>query len=538
MTYTAGIRDTVPQMLERAVAKAGDQVFVDVGGETSTFRDVDTRSTRFAHELARLGVAKGDRVVSILETSTEVFTIWFGIQKLGGIWVPINLAYRHEFLRHQISDTGAKLVICDAAFLERIVELDDKLPAVEKCLVRGWEGDLPECRIAIERFEDYRGTDETPIPLCVEPHDLAALLYTSGTTGPSKGCMISHNYMAMQGRQQIRALAPVPGDVVFCPLPLFHSAALNGALGALADCHRFAAWPRFSVSSFWEDIEKTGATYGMLMASIFALVANAPETEAEKRCKGQLKMVFGVPISPEIRKVWMERFGVKIASSWAYGQTENSRLTMALPDENPPEMSAGRAAEEFEVMILDDLDMPVPPMTVGQICLRPKYPNVMFEGYWNRPDATAAAWRNMWMHTGDLGRMDEDGWMYFADRAKDYLRSRGENISSFEVEATFISHPEVSEVAVHALGAQTGEDEIKATIVLAEGSTLTHRELCLWSIDCLPYFAVPRFLEFRSELPKNPTGRVLKYRLRDEGMTPDTWDRESEGIKVRRPERK
>jgi crotonobetaine/carnitine-CoA ligase len=536
--YSAGTRDTVLHMLERAVATAGDRVFFDVAGDTCTFAELDRRATRFAHELARLGVEKGDRVVSILETSADVFTIWFGIHKLGGIWVPINLAYRHEFLRHQIADTGAKLVICDAEFLERITELADRLPEVKQVLVREHEGDLPVSSITIRRFEDYRGTDETPIPIPVEPQDLAALLYTSGTTGPSKGCMISHNYMAMQGRQQIRALAPEPGDVVFCPLPLFHSAAINGVLGALADRHRFAAWPRFSVKTFWEDIERSGATYGMLMASIFALVANAPESEAEKRCKGQLKMVFGVPITPEIRKVWQDRFGVKIVSSWAYGQTENSRLTMALPTDNPPEMSAGRAADEFEVMILDDLDCPVPPGTVGQICLRPRFPNVMFEGYWNRPDSTNAVWKNMWMHTGDLGKMDEDGWMYFADRAKDYLRSRGENISSFEVEATLIGHHDVAEAAVHAIGAQTGEDEIKATLVLREGAAVTHRELCLWAIGQLPYFAVPRFFEFRVELPKNPTGRVLKYRLRDEGLTPDTWDRESEGIQVKRPPRK
>lgn len=537
-SYSAGTRDTVLHMLQRAVKEAGDRLFVNVGGEKSTFADVDQRSTRFAHELARLGVKQGDRVVSICDTHSDVFTIWFGIQKLGAIWVPINLAYRHEFLRHQISDTGAQLVICDAGYLERVTELDDRLPEVNRVLVRGHEGDLPSSAIAIARFEDHLGSDDTPLPITVKPQDLACLLYTSGTTGPSKGCMISHNYMAMQGRQQIRAMDIGRGDVVFCPLPLFHSAAINGVLGALQSWEPIAIWPRFSLSSFWDDIEQSKATHGMLMASIFALVANAPDTPAMERCKGQLKMVVGVPITSEVRKIWQERFGVKLVSSWAYGQTENSRLTMALPTDNPPELSAGRAADEFEVIILDDDDCPVPPGTIGQICLRPKFPNVMFEGYWNRPDATAEVWKNMWMHTGDLGKMDEDGWLYFCDRAKDYLRSRGENISSFEVEATFISHHDVAEVAVHAIGEQTGEDEIKATLVLREGSSLTHRELCMWSIDHLPYFAVPRFLEFRKELPKNPTGRALKYKLRDEGLTPDTWDRESEGIQVRRPPRK
>jgi crotonobetaine/carnitine-CoA ligase len=202
--------------------------------------------------------------------------------------------------------------------------------------------------------------------------------------------------------------------------------------------------------------------------------------------------------------------------------------------ETSPDHSVGRVAEEFEIAILDDEDRPVGANRVGQICCRPKYPNVIFEGYWNRPEETAKAWRNLWMHTGDLGKIDEDGFVYFVDRAKDYLRCRGENISSFEVESTFLTHPAILEAALHAAGATISEDEIKITMVLKEGATITEHELCLWAIDNLPHFAVPRFYEFRSELIKNPTGRVLKYKLRDEGVTPATWDREAAGIQVRR----
>lgn len=534
VSFSAGQRDTVLHMFERAVARAGDDVFFDVGGETCSYGELDRRSNCLAHELAKLGVGKGDAVVTIADTSPDVFTLWFGIQKLGGIWAPVNLAYRGEFLRHQMNDTQARLVICDADMLERVVEIAADCPSLERVLCRDLPAEVPACAVPIEAFDAYRGTDESALPIPVEPHDLAMLIYTSGTTGPSKGCMISHNYMCMQARQQHRAVAPVPGDITFTPLPMFHSSAINAVLGAIYNASRVAVWPRFSVTRFWDDIEQAGATHALLMATIFALVANAPDTPAMERCKGQLKMIFGVPITPAIRKIWMERFGVGIASSWAYGQTEVSRLTMALPTENPPEASAGRAADEFEVMIFDENDCPVPPGTVGQIVCRPRFPNVMFEGYWNRPEATAAAWRNFWMHTGDLGMLDEDGWMYFVDRAKDYLRCRGENVSSFEVERTFQMHPEVAEVAVHAVGQQTGEDEIKATIVLHAEATVDAETLCRWSIGKLPYFAVPRFIEFRAELIKNPTGRVLKYKLREQGVTSDTWDREEAGIIVRK----
>jgi crotonobetaine/carnitine-CoA ligase len=185
-------------------------------------------------------------------------------------------------------------------------------------------------------------------------------------------------------------------------------------------------------------------------------------------------------------------------------------------------------------MIFDDNDCPVEPGVVGQIVCRPKFPNVMFEGYWNRPEATALAWRNLWMHTGDLGRLDEQGWLYFVDRSKDYLRSKGENVSSFEVESVFMAHGEIVEAAVHAVSGRNAEDEIKLTAVLKVGSAILHRELCLWAIGKLPYFAVPRYFEFRHELPRNPTGKVLKYKLRDEGVTAATWDREEGGVTVHR----
>lgn len=530
--FRAGQMDTVLHALERAVASAGDELFLDIAGDQVTYREVDRRATRLAHAFSKLGVGKGDTVVSILDTSVDVIAIWFAINKLGAIWVPINTAYRHEFLRHQVSDANAAIVICDLVYLDRIVEIADKLPAVKMILCRD-NGPFPDCAAPIERFDDHRGSDETPIPIAVSPSDLACLIYTSGTTGPSKGCMISHNYMCMQGRQQRRAVPEANDEWTWTCLPLFHSTAINVTLGALVAGHRVAIWPRFSVTSFWSDIEMSGATNAVLMASIFSLVANAPDNDAMKRCYGQLKMISGQPITPPIRKIWQERFGVQIVSSWAYGQTEGARLTMTAPDEVPPETCAGRAADEFEMLIFDKDDQPLPDGEVGEIVFRPRFPHVMFEGYWRRPEDTAKVWRNLWMHTGDLGKI-ENGYLFFTDRQKDYLRCRGENVSSFELEKTFSAHPAIVEVAIHAVAAQDAEDEIKATVVLKEGVKLAEEELCHWAIDALPHFAVPRYYEFRAELWKNPTGRVLKYKLREEGVTETTWDREAAGIIVRR----
>lgn len=530
--YSKARRDTMVELLERGASAYADRPFLIVDGTPFTYAEISRRSNAMARELAAMGVQKGQCVVTLLDTSVDVFTCWFAINKLGAIWVPINTAYRGEFLRHQVADTEARVVICDDHYLQRFVHIADQLTEVQLILTRGGAADAG-CSITIKPLDDFRGSDSSPLPLAVEPTDLAALIYTSGTTGPSKGCMISHNYFTAVGRINRRHTLLEEGRTLWTCLPVFHAAALTAVISVMDDGHCIALASQFSVARFWEDVEAANAVSAMLMASIFQFVADAPECEAEKRYRGKLKMVFGVPITPPVRKIWHERFGAQIVASWSYGQTEAIRMTAVPLDETPPELCAGRAVDEYELKIFNEFDEPVPEGTVGQIVLRPRHPGIMFDGYWKRPDATAAAWKNLWMHTGDLGKI-VDGYLYFTDRAKDYLRSRGENISSFEVERSFLSHHAIAEVAVHAVGTQAGEDDLKVTAVLRQGALLTEHELCLWTLDNLPYFAVPRYIEFRSELPKNPTGRVLKYQLRDEGCTPGTWDREVAGIVVRR----
>jgi crotonobetaine/carnitine-CoA ligase len=531
--YRPGPRDTIMHALARAVEHNGADEFANVGGVRITYGEIDRQANAMARALGDLGIGKGHTVVTLFDTSMDVFICWFAINKLGAIWVPINTAYRGEYLRHQVTDSGARLIICDAQYLERFIEIQSQLPEVRKILCRGkFEAGLSD--VPPESLDAHRGSDGSPLPIVVEPPDLACLLYTSGTTGASKGCMISHNYLCMQGRQQLRAVVPLTrDDVSWTCLPVFHAAALTIVLGALVGTLRIAIWPRFSVTTFWDDIEQSGATTAMLMASIFSLIANAPDSEAMRRCHGRLKMIYGQPITPAVRRIWQERFGVPLVSSWSYGQTEGVRLTMVEPGESPPETCAGRVTDEFELMIVDAEDRPLADGETGEIVYRPREANVMFEGYWRRPEETAKAWRNLWMHSGDLGRT-ENGYLHFSDRAKDYMRTRGENVSSFELERVFMNHPAIQECAAHATGPQSGEDDIKLTAVLRPGATLSELELCLWSIEKLPHFAVPRFYEFRSELIKNPTGRVLKYRLREQGVTATTWDRESADVNVRR----
>jgi crotonobetaine/carnitine-CoA ligase len=529
---------TVPALLSRAVAADPDEPFLDFEGQTFSFRDVDDKSSCFAQGLVDLGVAPGSTVASMLETSIESIVTWLGVNKAGAIWVPLNTAYRGEFLRHQMADSDAELIVCDAIYLDQILLVAPQLPKLRVVLCHGdVPPDLPGVSVAVLPLSEHLGRH--PLPgWDVRPSDLSLLIFTSGTTGPSKGCMVSQNYMCSQGLQCNEAVPPAPGEVMYTCLPLFHVSALSQIIAALAVKTRIAISPRFSVSRFWAEIERSGARNALVMGSIFPLLAHAEETPEMLRCRGQLRAVTGVPVTADVRQIWGTRFGVEHINSFGYGLTEGARLALHRyrgPKHLPPMDSCGEvASDRFDVVVLDDGDRVLPDGEVGEIAFRPKQPHVMFEGYWKRPEETTQVWRNLWMHSGDLGRI-EDGVLFFVDRKKDYLRNRGENISSFEIERAFLQNPELVEVAVHEVGDGVAEDRMKVTAVLVEGSAMTEEQLCLWALDHVPYFAVPRYIEFRRDLPRTATSKVQKFQLRQEGCTVATWDREMAGIMVRRP---
>jgi crotonobetaine/carnitine-CoA ligase len=188
----------------------------------------------------------------------------------------------------------------------------------------------------------------------------------------------------------------------------------------------------------------------------------------------------------------------------------------------------------LEVKLLDDGDREVPPGEVGEFCVRPTEPHVIFNGYFNAPEATLRAFRNLWYHTGDLGRRDEDGDWFFVDRKADFIRYKGRNVSSFEIEAAVAAHPAVAECAAHGVRSAEleHEAEIKVCVVRRPGAAVSPEELARFVNENAPYFFVPRYIEFLDELPHTPTGRVQKFRLRERGVTPATWDREQAGFRV------
>jgi len=348
--------------------------------------------------------------------------------------------------------------------------------------------------------------------------------------------MLSHNYHEALAHQIGLCWQRTADDVVWTPLPLFHFNAITTAvLGPLVFGGRAAIYRRFSVSNFWPEMNRVGATITSTLGTMAYLLAHDVDRPEMPRSGSDvanttLRLIGAAPMPVEVDDVIRSRFGVETFSG-AYGVTEASLISWQPPGVRNRPNAAGVVNDEyFDVRIFDDDDNELPAETQGEIVIRPKRPQVMFEGYWGRPDATVETSRNWWYHTGDIGRIDADRYLYFVDRKADYLRRRGENISSFEVERVLMGHGALADVAVHAVPSELTEDDLKITATLEAGATLTAEDLFRWCIDQLPYFALPRYIEFRDELPRSPVGRVLKRELRIEGVTAGTWDADRSGI--------
>ncbi|MDE1145144.1 MAG: AMP-binding protein [Azospirillaceae bacterium] len=531
--WSSGKQTTVTEVFEAALAMRGPSFdYIDYNGRKYTLGELQERSIRLAHGLLAAGARAGECVTSVLDNSVEQLLLLLACSRIGAVHVPLNTAYKGDFLRHQVADSAAPVLVAEREYVERLLEIEDGLPDARTLLVKGEIGARPAKRLDLRSLDEAFTANPSEPLIPAKPSDLAMLIYTAGTTGPSKGCMVSQNYVCHMAWQIAENMLYNKDDVIWTPLPGFHANQYTATiLSSLMVGARAAVYTRFSVSNFWPEVERTGATVTQILSTMVALIADAPDNDAAKRYYGKLRVAGGTPFPKVLQDKWRERFGAHTFGQIGFGLTECAIVTSCRVDEPRPANASGRVDPDFDVRIVDDHDNEVAPGTPGEIIVRPKMPHVMFEGYWRRPAETMKVLRNFWFHTGDIGRFDDDGWFYFLDRKKDYLRRRGENISSMELEAVFRSHGAIREVAVHAVLADM-EDDVKVTCTLVEGAEVTEEELCRWSIEKLPYFAVPRFIEFRPELPKNPVGRVLKYALRDDGITAATWDRDKSAVQL------
>jgi carnitine-CoA ligase len=508
-----------------------------------SYGEVNARANRIANALLERGVARGESVSVMLPNCAEFLPVWYGILKAGAVMSSINTAYKGDFLSWTINLVEAKTLIIADAYLERLAFIKDELPLLESVIVLATANrEGPDPHLPWEPLEALLGASDAEPDLEYAWTDDARIMFTSGTTGRSKGVIKQNaaDYFSARGLLEVvsatagKSVESLAEDTFFSCLPLFHSnAQVLSGYPALVAGGRVAYVERFSSSQFWQQVIDAEATIFNSIGAVSYFIWNIPASDRDRA--HTVHTCFAAPAPRDIYNEFQERFGVKFIEG--YGLTETGMATYMDPTRDPVPGSMGKANPGYEVTIVEPgTDRPLPPDTPGEIVVDMKIPNIVMRAYYGMPEKTAEDFRNLKLHTGDLGRMDAEGYFYFMDRVKDYIRRRGENVSSMEVEKIAAEHPGVKEAA--AIGVKAGEgasseDEIMI-VCIASGEAPDPAEYTHWLAERMPYFMVPRYIRFVPSLPKTPTERVQKVKLREEGITGDTFDREAAGIKVKR----
>ncbi|MEW5420747.1 ATP-dependent acyl-CoA ligase [Amorphus sp. 3PC139-8] len=518
---------TVPQMLARQAETYGDQALFRCGDVAISFADALVDAKRYAALFAETGVERGDRVALISGNAPEFVRLFLGLAWLGAVSVPINTASRGFQLHHMLANSGAKILVVQDAFLSALETVDFSDLAVERIWTFG-EPDLPEAPAGLT-LEPLPEPDSAIAAAPCQPGDLLTILYTSGTTGPSKGVCCPHAQFFWWAVYTGRQLGVVEGDVLHTPLPLFHTNALNCFFQAMVYGATQVVERRFSVTDFWPALVRSGATVTYLLGAMVPMLLSRDPTPAEKGHKVRVALSPGVP--ENYHAPFTERTGVILLDG--FGTTETNAVIASVPEARKPGWM-GRVIDGVQARVVDEHDNEVPDGVAGELILRADEPFAFSNGYFAMPEKTVETWRNLWLHTGDRVVRDADGYYRFVDRMKDAIRRRGENISSYEVEQVLTSHPAVALAAVFPVRSDLAEDEVMATLVLKEGTSLTEEEIVRYCEGKMSYFAVPRFVEFAAELPRTESGKVQKFKLREQGRSDTTWDREAAGIVLKR----
>jgi len=497
-------------------------------GRSYTYADLHRSTTGIARAMMQAGISKGDHVAIVSPNCPEWLLANFALGKMGAVSVPINTTAKATLLEYYLSHADCVAAVVAGACLEDFAPVAKRLPKLRHVFVIGAEGPARELlaspSLRATAFPADATSDE-PIDNDVRFSDLAYLLFTSGTTGPSKAIMIPHGAAWFWGKHSVRHRYFLRDDVDYVCMPLFHAnALLLSTTTALMAGSSVVLDERFSASRFWDRIRQYGATrFNAIGAIANFLWAKAPShADRDHRVR-----VCALAPPPPFVHGFMERFGVRVISGYAlsdYG------FGCAIPLDAPPEksFSLGQVCDGVAVRVVDEDDFSVPVGELGEIVMRMEQPGAAPSGYYKMPEATVAAWRNLWFHTGDRGYFDADGYLYLTDRKKDVIRRRGENISAYEVESVIAMHDAVLQVAVYPVRSEHSEDEVAASIVLRPGMRMTAQELVAFCEKGMSGHMVPRYLEFVPELPLTPTNKVEKYKLkqRAEAGRDSLWDRE------------
>ena len=524
----------LPFVLEAQAAQRANRPFLSWtdAGRPNTFAEVNATVNRLAHGMAGFGIRRHEHVCILAPNCLEFVYAWFALCKLGAVEVAVSDAYKGSFLAHPLQLSKSRILITTAALAHRVRDIEEQIPIEHIFLLDDSTNDAPTeppqfARIQVHRFADlYSDRLDNP-PAVNTPQDPAAVLLTSGTTGASKGVVMPHSQFYFFAEEDVQLTRLTQDDVYMTGFPLFHGNAqfltVYPCLIAGAHC---VLYTRFSASDWAGRARRSGATVTNLLGATLAFICAQPPSENDRAHK--VRCIYAAPLATDLAGPFSERFGVYEFVD-GFGQTEISNVFMTPPGEKRPPGACGVLVDQwFEIRLADpQTGEPVPEGQAGELLVRHKHPGVISTEYLGMPEKTIESRRDLWFHTGDAMRRDAQGWYYFVDRVKDALRRRGENISSFEVEAVLRTHPCVGDCAVVGVAAdqEAGEDEVMAFIVPRQSQKPDYADIAAWCDANMPAFMVPRYFDSLQELPRTPTEKVRKKELRERGIGPQTWDR-------------
>ncbi|RRH72400.1 AMP-binding protein [Falsigemmobacter faecalis] len=515
-------------LIDRFARETPEATFVryDDTGEEWSFAAFRELILQTALGLQALGVAQGDHVLVFAPNSREQIRLFFALNYIGAVYVPINTAYKGRLLEHVIEVSDAKLAVVHSDLTGRLAGLG--LHRLEQILLLG-SGDGADAPLPVKTWAESMLPASgvlQPLKRPIEPWDPQSIIFTSGTTGPSKGVLSSYLHLWTNAGPETWTFVR-DTDRYLINSPMFHIGGMGPMYCMLARGASFAVVERFETATYWQTIRNNHCTVAFLLGVMATFLEKQPPREED--AENPLRLVLMVPLAANSES-FARRFGVDVHT--IFNMTEIS--TPIISEANPRVRgTCGKARPGVEVRLVDENDCEVPRGKTGEMILRSDRPWGMNSGYYKNPEATAKAWRNGWFHTGDAFQQDEEGNYFFVDRMKDAIRRRGENISSFEVEAEVAAHPDVSEAAAVAVPSDLAEDDVMVIVAPVEGRSLDPAELIEWLRPRMAYFMIPRYIRVLPALPKTPSNKVLKHELRAEAVTPDTWDREASGIRLK-----
>lgn len=518
---------TIHRILAERLASVPDRPWLqDLGGPLVTYAEAIERGARWAAALQKLGVGQGAPVSTMMLNSVDNTVLWLGLSALRALDTPVHAAYHGHMLEHAVNAVAAETAVVHSTFLDRFERSVDALGSLRRVVVVGGV-EAPDRigKVDVVSANDLLA-DVMPVTTVEEPApwDVAAIIYTSGTTGPSKGVIVPWGQLGCFALRVFpvddldetdRFLLPGVASHIGAKAWPYLTAHLNAGL-VLRD--------GLDVASFVDEIRDNQITTMPLVGVLAMFMQMSPPMPDD--ADFALRNVVMAPAISDL-DAFRERFGVRICT--AYSMTELNTPFASEGWDVSNWKAVGKLKGGYpgvEVRVVDEHDFPVAPGEIGELIVRSAAPWTLNLGYYGMPEATAQAWRNGWFHTGDGFIYDEAGYYYFVDRLKDTIRRRGENISSFEVEAIVCEHSTVSECAAVAVPSDVTEDEILIFVVPAAGATVDPPQLVADLIQRMPRYMVPRYIEVLDELPKTlGTLKAKKAELRKRGITATTWDR-------------